>query len=266
MQQQPKKAILIGAGDRGRRAYAPYALEYPHELNIVAVADPNVERRDKVREEHGLTDGQCFSSWETLLEENIDAEIAIICTLDRYHYEPTMKALERGYHVLLEKPMSPDPKECVAMERAAKKYNRKLSICHVLRYTTFWQKIRDVIAEGTIGNVASLQLNENVEVMHMSHSFVRGNWSNKEASSPMILQKSCHDMDIISFVLGKKCERISSYGSLMHFREENKPEGAPKRCLDGCPVALECLFDAGIYYLGEGRGWARKFTEDDSNE
>ena len=264
--KQPKKAILIGAGDRGRRAYAPYALEYPHELTIVAVADPNAERRKQVQDDHQLTDAVCFSTWEDLLAEKVDADIAIICTLDREHYEPTMKALALGYHVLLEKPMSPDPKECVAMERAAKKYDRQLSIGHVLRYTTFWRKIQEVIANGTIGNVASLQLNENVEVMHMSHSFVRGNWNNKEASSPMILQKSCHDMDIISFVLGKKCERISSYGSLMHFRPENKPEGAPKRCLDGCPAELECPFHAGRYYLGEGRGWARKFTEDDSNE
>jgi len=102
--------------------------------------------------------------------------------------------------------------------------------------------------------------------MHMAHSFVRGNWNNKEKSSPMILQKSCHDLDIIQYVIDQKCERISSYGSLMHFREEHAPTGAPERCLDGCPQEWECPFHAGRYYLGAGRGWARKFTEDDSNE
>src|SRR5699024_5102737 len=76
----------------------------------------------------------------------------------------------------------------------------------------------------------------------------------------------CHDMDIIRYVLDKKCERVSSYGSLMHFRKENKPKDAPLRCLDGCPVADACPFHAGRYYLGEGRNWARKFTEDTSNE
>jgi predicted dehydrogenase len=152
------------------------------------------------------------------------------------------------------------------MEQAARKYNRQLTICHVLRYTEFWSTIKKVIAKGDIGEVVSLQLNENVEVMHMSHSFVRGNWNNKEKSSPMILQKSCHDMDIISFVIGKECKCISSYGSLMHFKEENAPEGAPLRCLDGCPAELECPFHAGRYYLGEGRGWAKKFTEDYTNE
>ena len=136
------------------------------------------------------------------------ADIAIICTLDRDHFEPTLKALELGYHVLLEKPMSPDPQECIEMEQAALKYNRQLTICHVLRYTEFWSIIRKVISEGTIGQVASLQLNENVEIMHMSHSFVRGNWGIKAESSPMILQKSCHDMDIISYVMDKKCANV----------------------------------------------------------
>lgn len=263
---QTKTAIVIGAGDRGMRAYANYALEQPHELTIVGVAEPNVQRRTAFQTAHTLTDEQCYESWEEILATKQQADIAIICTLDREHFEPTVKALQAGYHVLLEKPMSPDPRECIEMERVAQTYNRELIICHVLRYTNFWQTIKKVIEEGQIGEVVSLQLNENVEIMHMSHSFVRGNWNNKEQSSPMILQKSCHDMDIIGYVLGKTCERVSSYGSLMHFKEENAPQGAPKRCLDGCPVANACPFHAGKYYLGEGKGWARKFTEDDSRE
>ncbi|MGE6261290.1 Gfo/Idh/MocA family protein [Heyndrickxia sporothermodurans] len=260
-------ALLIGAGDRGARAYAPYALAYPNELEIVGVAEPLNERRTKIQQTHNIPAEYCYETWEEVL--NLDqkiADIAIICTLDRNHFKPTMRALELGYHVLLEKPMSPDPLECIAMEQAAKKYNRQLTIGHVLRYTEFWSTIQKVIAKGEIGEVVSLQLNENVEVMHMSHSFVRGNWNNKEKSSPMILQKSCHDMDIISFVIGKQCKRISSYGSLMHFKEENVPVGAPQRCLDGCPAELECPYHAGRYYLGEGKGWAKKFTEDYTNE
>lgn len=263
---QPKTAVLIGAGDRGAQAYAPYALDYPHELKIVAVAEPNELKRNKVIKSHGINYEYAFSSWKSLLDKRKMADIAIVCTLDKEHYYPTMKALELGYHVLLEKPMSPDPKECIDMDKMAKKQKRQLTICHVLRYTPFWSKIKTLISEGEIGEVASVQLNENVEIMHMSHSFVRGNWSNKEKSSPMILQKSCHDMDILSYILGKKCERISSYGSLMHFHEGNKPQGAPLRCLDGCPVENECPFHAGRYYLGDGMSWARKFTEDNSRE
>jgi predicted dehydrogenase len=264
---KPLTAILIGAGDRGVRAYAPYALEHPNELKIIGVAEPNKERRTRFQQDHHISEENCYESWEEVLnQETKIADIAIICTLDQNHFKPAIKALELGYHVLLEKPMSPDPIECIMMERAAQKYNRQLTICHVLRYTEFWATIKKIISKGDIGEVVSLQLNENVEVMHMSHSFVRGNWNNKGRTSPMILQKSCHDMDIISFVIGKDCKRVSSYGSLMHFKEENAPIGAPKRCLDGCPAEMDCPFHAGRYYLAEGKGWAKKFTEDDTNE
>ncbi|WP_077328668.1 Gfo/Idh/MocA family protein [Virgibacillus siamensis] len=260
------KALLIGAGDRGANAYGPYAVSFPHELEFVAVAELNPEKRKAFAEAHGLAEENCFETWEDMLEENIDADVAFVCTLDRYHYQPTIRAIEAGYHVLLEKPMSPDPKECIEMVDTATKHNKLLTICHVLRYTPFWRNIKKIIDRGDIGDIVSIQLNENVEILHMSHSFVRGNWNNSDESSPMILQKSCHDMDILMYLMGQKCKHISSFGSLMHFNEANKPEGAPLRCLDGCPVENECPFHAGRYYLGEGRGWAKKFTTDHSRE
>ena len=260
------KAILIGAGDREAKAYAPYANDYPHELEFVAVAELNPQRREAFAQQYSLSENQCYASWEEMLEDDIDADVAFICTLDRQHYEPTVKAIEKGYHVLLEKPMSPDPKECISMVEIAKEHDKLLTICHVLRYTPFWQNIKSIIDEGKIGDIVSIQLNENVEVMHMSHSFVRGNWSNSDESSPMILQKSCHDMDILMYLMDQKCKHVTSFGSLMHFNEKNAPENGPLRCLDGCPIANNCAFHAGRYYLGEGRGWAKKFTEDYSRE
>ncbi len=260
------KAVLVGAGDRGARAYAPYAKNHPHELEIVAVAEKDEARRDIFAKEHGLSASQCFATWEEMFEQNIEADVAIICTLDRQHHDPTVKAVEKGYHVLLEKPMSPDPAECISMTKAAKEHEKLLTICHVLRYTPFWQQIKEIIDRGDIGEIVSIQLNENVEVMHMSHSFVRGNWNNSDESSPMILQKSCHDMDILMYLMDQPCKRVSSFGSLMHFKKEHAPKNGPERCLDGCPIENECPFHAGKYYLGEGRGWARKFTTDDSNE
>lgn len=260
------KAVLIGAGDRGARAYAPYAKNYPHELEIVAVAEKNPERRAIFAKEHSLTEQQCYPSWEEMFTHDIEADVAIICTMDREHHDPTIQAIEKGYHVLLEKPMSPDPEECISMTKTAEKHQKLLTICHVLRYTPFWQTIKEIIDRGDIGDIVSIQLNENVEVMHMSHSFVRGNWNNSDESSPMILQKSCHDMDILMYLMDQKCKYVSSFGSLMHFKKENVPENGPLRCLDGCPIENECIFHAGKYYLGEGRGWARKFTTADTRE
>lgn len=262
---EPITAIVIGAGDRGERAYAPYALKHPSELRIVGVAEPDAERRARFAKAHQLSSTQQFDGWEAILAQGKMADIAIICTMDRMHREPTIKALELGYHVLLEKPMSPLPEECVAMELAAERHHRLLSICHVLRYTSFWQAIKQEIDADAIGEIVSIQLNENVGNMHMAHSFVRGNWRNSDESSPMILQKSCHDMDIIAYLMGEPCQRISSFGSLMHFNSANKPEHAPIYCIEGCPVEALCQYHAVNYYLGaEGRRWARKFVNSDT--
>ncbi|GIP33529.1 Gfo/Idh/MocA family protein [Paenibacillus sp. J2TS4] len=263
---QQLTAIMIGAGARGAGGYAPYALDYPHELKFVAVAEANPERRAKFAEEHGIPAERSYASWEQLLEQPKLAEIAMICTQDRMHFEPTLKALDKKYHVLLEKPMSPDPKECIEMERAARDNDRLLTICHVLRYTPFWSAIKRVIQEGRIGQIVSIQLNENVGYWHIAHSFVRGNWNNSDTSSPMILAKSCHDMDVLSWLMDEPCVRVSSYGSLMHFHSGNAPEGSTDYCLNGCAVESTCPYSAPRFYLGEGKGWARHFTEDLSRD
>ncbi|UVI28336.1 Gfo/Idh/MocA family protein [Paenibacillus spongiae] len=255
-------AVLIGAGARGAGSYAPYALDFPHELKLIAVAETDPVRRERTAEAHSIPPERCYASWEELLAEPQLADIAIICTQDRMHYEPTLLALNKKYHVMLEKPMSPDPKECLDMEQAAKDNNRLLTICHVLRYTPFWTAIKRMITEGRIGEVVSIQLNENVGYWHIAHSFVRGNWNNSDKSSPMILAKSCHDMDVLSWLMDKSCTRVSSFGSLMHFNEEHAPEDSTDRCLD-CAVEATCPYSAPRFYLSdEFKGWARHFSPD----
>lgn len=256
------KAILIGAGARGAGGYAPYALDYPHELTFVAVAEADPARRIRFAENYGIPPERCYESWEPLLAEPQLADIAVICTQDRMHYGPTMAALDKKYHVLLEKPMSPEPMECLMMEQAAIRNNRLLTICHVLRYTPFWSTIKRVIQEGAIGEVASIQLNENVGYWHIAHSFVRGNWNNSDKASPMILAKSCHDMDVLSWLMDRPCTQVTSFGSLMHFREEQAPEGSADRCMD-CKVESTCPYSAPRFYLSrEYKGWAGHFTEE----
>lgn len=263
----PITAVLLGAGARGRYAYAPYALEHAEELTFVAVAEPHKERRDAFAKQYGIAEDHVFESWEELMAQGKIADVMLICTQDCMHYAPTLQALEQGYHVLLEKPMSPNPQECLEMELAAAKHNRLLTICHVLRYTPFWSAMKRVLEEGAIGDIVSIQLNENVGYYHIAHSFVRGNWRNAALSSPMILAKSCHDMDLLSWLMDQPCERVSSFGSLMHFRAERAPEGAPERCTDGCPVEASCPYYAPRFYLEDQEGdWVRLITEDTSEE
>ncbi len=248
-------AVLIGAGQRGANAYAEYALRYPQELQIVAVAEPDADKTENFREKHGIPKNRCFSSWDGLLKEDRLADAALICTQDSMHFEPTLKALEKGYHVLLEKPMAVRPEHCIAMSEYAEKCNRIFSICHVLRFTSFFSTIKELLDMGRIGKLISIQHNENVGFWHQAHSYVRGNWRSSADSSPMILAKSCHDMDILLWLADADCVQLSSFGSLTHFKSENAPEGAPERCLDGCPARDECIYHAAKQYLTEDTSW-----------
>lgn len=256
------KVALIGAGLRGQ-GYAEYALKHPHEMEVVAVADPNPKRREKMQKAHSIADHMAFEDWRELLSQPRLADAAMICTQDRMHYEPTMAALDAGYHVLLEKPMSPNADEVVAMGEKAKERGLVFLICHVLRYTNFFGTIKRLLREGAIGELQSIQHNENVGYWHQAHSFVRGNWSNSKQSSPMILQKSCHDMDILLWLADADCVRVSSFGSLSHFKPEHAPAGAPLRCTDGCPAADTCLYYAPNIYLGEDADWLGAAISDD---
>ena len=231
--------------------YGEYALKHPDEIRFVAVAEPNIERRERFVQLHSISKENTFESWEQLMEKQKLADAAIICTQDRMHFEPSINAIEKGYHVLLEKPMSHDPSECIKMGGYAERHERIFSICHVLRYTDFFSTLKKLLEQGRIGKLVSIQHNENVAFWHYAPSYVRGMWRNSEQSGPMILTKSCHDMDIMLWLAGADCINISSNGSLMYFKEENAPEGAPKRCLDGCPAEPECPYFAPKTYLAD---------------
>lgn len=164
--------------------------------------------------------------------------------------------MELGYHLLLEKPMSNTEEECRTIVETARRTGRKLAVCHVLRYTPFFLTLKSLIDKGKIGEVTTINQIENVGYWHQAHSFVRGNWRTVRETSPMLLQKSCHDMDIILWLMGKNCERVQSFGSLRHFTPDNAPKGAPERCLDGCPHAESCPYYAPRLYMDMSRtGW-----------
>ena len=229
---RPVTAVILGAGSRGC-SYGEFAKEYPEQLQIVASAEPREDRRTLLAEQLHVPEERRFSSWQELLAQPQMAECAFVCTLDDDHTAPAVKAMELGYHLLLEKPTSNTAEECRLIVQTAMKTKRKLAVCHVLRYTPFFMKLKELIDRGEIGEVTTINQIENVGYWHQAHSFVRGNWRTVRETSPMILQKSCHDMDIILWLMGKDCLRVHSFGSLRHFNMENAPEGAPERCLDG---------------------------------
>ena len=252
---RPVDFIVIGAGQRGGDAYGSYALDNPQDARIVGVAEPQADRRESFARAHSIPEDNIYADWRDLLARERFADAVIVATQDRDHYAPTMAALAKGYHVLCEKPMSPDPTECLRMADAARQYGRRLSVCHVLRYTPFFSQIKRLIDDGAIGDVMGINLIENVAYWHQAHSYVRGNWRSLSRSSPMIMSKSCHDLDMLLWLTDDECTQVSSFGHLTHFRPENAPEGAPERCLDGCPHRHECPYYAPRIYIDWKGAW-----------
>ena len=251
----PIDAIIVGAGGRGN-AYAEFALEYPQELRITGLAEPDKIRRERMAARHSIPPRMIFNDWQSLLASPEKKAAAMMnCTMDRSHYESTMKMLDLGYDVLLEKPMSPIPHENVRLAQKAEETGRCLQVCHVLRYTPFWQTLRAVVHSGKLGRIVSVTHRENLIYYHMAHSFVRGNWRSEATSGPMILSKCCHDFDVLLWILGQKVVYLNSFGSLTHFRPEYAPAGATPRCTDGCPAAETCKYEATKLYARDGDGW-----------
>lgn len=250
------KVIIIGAGNRGG-TYADFMSQMPEKYEVVAVAEPRDSRRERIKQMHNIPDEMCFTDYKPLFALGKIADVALIATMDRDHFEPAMMAIDLGYDLLLEKPITPTPEECIALTKHANEKGVKVVICTVLRYTFLFNKLKEIIDSGRIGRVMSINHEECVEYVHQSHSFVRGNWGNSERSSFMLLQKSCHDMDLLQWLLGKKCKKVQSFGSRSYFREENAPEGAPERCIEGCPIGDTCIYNSVKLYLENDGEWFR---------
>ena len=255
------KFVLIGAGQRGM-IYARYAHEKGHE--IAAVAEPDEVKRGIAGDAFGIPAEYRFATGKDLLAGPKLGDAAIIATMDRDHFSEAIPAMEKGYHLLLEKPISPVPGETLAIEETAVRTGRHVTVCHVLRYSPFFRALKDAVNSGKIGKVITIQHNENIGNFHIAHSFVRGNWRRSDLASPLVMQKSCHDMDLLVWLAGSGCESLASFGDRTYFREENAPAGSAARCCE-CPLKESCRFSAYRCYLPVAGNWpATVLTEDQS--
>lgn len=236
-------AVLVGAGDRGY-TYAKYARK--HGLLLTAVADPDPVRRQRIARMHSIAPDRQFQTAEALLRGPALARGAVIATMDSLHFEPARKAIAAGYDVLLEKPMAQTLADSEKLAREASASRRALIICHVLRTTAFFLRIKEILDSGLIGRPVSIYHAENITSLHMAHSYVRGNWQKEDESSPLILAKCSHDLDLIFWYAGARARRVTSSGGLAHFRPENKPPGAAERCLE-CQIT--CPYNAKSVYM-----------------
>lgn len=244
----PITFAIAGFGDRGS-TYASMQKLFPDRMKVTAVADLNPEKVERAKALYGISDENCFASAEEMLQKGRLADVMVISTMDRQHVGHAIPALKLGYNILLEKPISPDLDECREIIEVAKDCPGKIIVCHVLRYTAFFNTLKSLLDSRKIGDVVSVCAEENVGYWHQAHSFVRGNWRSSAETSPMILQKCCHDMDIYTWLLNKPVASVSSTGGTYLFKKEKAPAGAAPYCLGGCKAKDDCVFDAEKIYI-----------------
>lgn len=246
--KKPVTAILIGAGHRGN-IYADYALKRPSELKITGVAEINADRQKTFQQKHDIRYANCFTDWREIFAKEKFADAVIIATPDNLHIEPCLAAIEAGYDVLLEKPIAPTEAECRLLLDKALASGRIVAVCHVLRYTPYFRELKEILDAGLIGKVISVQHMEPIEQIHMSHSYVRGKWKNSKTATPIVVAKSCHDTDIIRWLVNSEAHDVHCFGNLSWFTNINAPEGSTERCTGGCKVESNCAYSALQIYL-----------------
>jgi len=266
---EPISLAVIGAGERGRNTYGRWCLAHPGLARVVAVAEPDGTRRAALAAEHGIPRERAFSAWQELLDFDHGAQAIIVASPDREHAAPAIGALARGLDVILEKPIASTADEVRAVAAAEAGSPGRVTVAHVLRHTAFFVMLKRLLDEGRIGEVVTITHAEHVGYWHFAHSFVRGSWSSETSSSPMILAKACHDLDLLRWLAGDRCTTVASFGGLHEFRSEQAPPGALDRCWDGerrCPAAPGCPFDAVRLYVDRAAGvtgWPVSVITDD---
>lgn len=240
---------ILGCGSRGQEAYGKNFFQLPDKFKISCLCDINPVQIELAKKAWGIPDENCFlSSDEFFKEKRSDA--LVISTQDRDHVDMCIRALELGYDVLLEKPITPIEEDLYRLLDAQKKYGGKVVVCHVLRYAPAFVKVKELLDTGKIGKVVCIRWIEQVAYWHQSHSFVRGNWHSESETSPMILAKCCHDLDLLQYYADSKCDTVYSVGDVSFFKAENKPEGASDRC-QTCKYINECVYSAERLYCAK---------------
>lgn len=242
-----KNVAIVGFGSRGRMFAAYIAKDKNSKLT--AIAEPVEAGRLCAEKEYGIPKDKCYSSAEEFFEQGKIADAVLICSQDKQHKEMALKALNLGYDILLEKPAAATIEDCIEIRDTANRLNKKVMLTHVLRYSPFYRYIKQLIVDGKLGKIANIEQTENVAYWHFALSYVRGPWRSMQDSTPTIIAKCCHDLDLLLWLMDKKCTAISSFGKLFHFKPENAPEGSAKYCCD-CPesVRKKCLYNAYSIY------------------
>lgn len=249
------RIAVIGAGVRGT-ALSRKISSSEFSASIVAVAEPDDEKRKSFAREFNLKTSATFKSWESLTTTLNDCDAAIIATLDNQHTGPVLECINRGWHVLVEKPLADNIKDCILIDKARIEKKKVVAVCHTLRFMEGFLKVRQLLESGTIGQLVHIDHMEGIGHFRFVHNYVRGRWAREKNNTFLLLHKCSHDIDYLNWLIKEPCLKVSSFGSLNYFTEKNAPSGSTYRCIDNCQVIDTCPYSAiQIYVEGLLEKW-----------
>lgn len=232
------RVAFIGSGGRSvcyGRAYAAH-----DDVEVAAIADPNGDHRRVLKDKAGLSGPiREFDDWREMISDiGDDIDGVVIATPNYLHHEPAVACLEMGLPIALEKPLAHNKAACEHIVDTERATSGRSLIGFVLRSTPFYSKIHELIASGAIGQIISIQADE-LPGWGVSSVMNRNPWRRYTATSGgALLEKSCHDMDMLTWMMGARPTALCSFGRRMIF---NPNPSLPERC-EGCGVAAACKY------------------------
>ena len=150
---------VVGLGGRASAYLSALQEYYPEKYRVVAVADPDPTKQARAKKEYGLGDHQIFNTDLELMAQPRLSDVAIIATQDKLHLRDIRGLLEKGYDLILEKPVATTLEELKEVASLSKAFpDQMAAVCHVLRHSPFFKKIRQIIESGRFGAVVSMLL------------------------------------------------------------------------------------------------------------
>ena len=263
------RIVIIGAGVRGRYTYGDFFKRNKDLYEVVAIVENKIGRREKFKEIFNLPDEKVFKDINSFFKEEKIADAVIISSIDNTHYEASIRALEKGYDVLVEGPVANSLDKLIHLQNICERNTEKIFMAAMTyRYSNFFNKLKEIIDSQELGQLININYNSYIGYEKFSHYYVRGNWRLDSDTSPIILTNSCYDLDMLEYLTNSTCEKISSFGNLNYFKRENFNQEMSELCIS-CGVDKECpYFVQGIYLNNKdlSKGVHINPTEENLNE
>lgn len=228
--------VMVGTGHRGIESYImPIFKDYPDYVECLGLYDAVKERAEVCSREYGNI--PVFDDFETMLSE-AKPDFVIVTTKDADHDTYIIRALDLGYDVITEKPITTTRQKAISIMEAEKRSGKKVRVIFNMRYMKPIEDLKKVLSSGIIGEITHIDFNWLLDREHGADYFRR--WHRKiENSNSLLVHKSTHHFDVINWVTGKKPKSVFARGTLEFYGKNGEFRG---ECCHKCDHTKKCPF------------------------